>query len=126
MERDTNEEYKFYCDSEDPACPTLLHHAVEWNFLHVAKLLIAKYPSLLYTKTEEVPEKNGYLPVEKALMLYNDETAAYLISQMRPDRWVTVLLNIGLLYLSSGSCQLLRHLLANKNKQKCNYSSAYS
>ena len=97
MERDTNEEYKFYFDNEDPACPTLLHLAVEWNFLRVAKLLIAKYPLLLYTKTEEVPEKSGYLPVEKALMLYNDETAAYLISQMKSERWVTVLFNIGLL-----------------------------
>jgi len=28
------------------------------------------------------------LPVEKALMCYKDETAAYLISQMKHDWWV--------------------------------------
>ena len=88
LDRDSNKEYRFYYDEEDPACPTLLHLAVGWNFLHVAKLLVERYPSLVYTETQQVEEEREYLPVEKALMLYNDETAAYLISQMKPDRWV--------------------------------------
>lgn len=91
LDRDSNKEYRFYYDEEDPACPTLLHLAVGWNFLHVAKLLVERYPSLIYTETQQVEEEREYLPVEKALMLYNDETAAYLISQMKPDRWVTKL-----------------------------------
>ncbi|KAK2556747.1 Transient receptor potential cation channel subfamily V member 5 [Acropora cervicornis] len=86
LDRDSNKEYRFYYDEEDPACPTLLHLAVGWNFLHVAKLLVERYPSLVYTETQQVEEEREYLPVEKALMLYNDETAAYLISQMKPDR----------------------------------------
>ena len=90
LERDTDEEYKFYRVEEDPACPTLLHLAVEQNFAHVTKLLVEKYPSLIYTKTQPVGGNIEYLPVEKALMLYNDDTAAYLISQMKPDRWETL------------------------------------
>lgn len=86
MERDSNEEYEHYRDEEDPVCPTLLHLAVEHNFLLVTKLLAEKYPSLVYVRTEKVGDEREYLPVEKALMSYSDETAAYLISQMEPDR----------------------------------------
>ncbi|XP_015747105.1 PREDICTED: uncharacterized protein LOC107326867 [Acropora digitifera] len=86
LERDSDEEYRLYRVEEDPEYPTLLHLAVEQNFLHVSKLLVERYPSLLYIKTEKVPGKSEYLPVEKALMSYKDETAAFLISQMKPDR----------------------------------------
>ena len=70
---------------ENPARPTLLHLAAEQNFLHVAKFLVEKYPSLVYLETEEVGDERPYLPVEKALMSHKDETAAYLISQMKHD-----------------------------------------
>ena len=86
LESDIDEDFRYYCVEEDPACPTLLHLAVERNFLRVAKLLVEKYPSLVYTETQQVDKEREYLPVEKALMLYNDETAAYLISQMKLDR----------------------------------------
>ncbi|XP_068675391.1 uncharacterized protein [Montipora foliosa] len=86
LERDSDEKYRYYRVEEDPSCPTLLHLAVERNFLGVAKLLIEKYPLLLYMKTEQVGNKSACLPVEKALMSYSDETAAYLISQMKPNR----------------------------------------
>lgn len=86
MERDVDEEYSYFRFEEDPACPTLLHLAVEQNFFRVAKLLVEKYPSLLYTETRPVGEKGGYIPVEKALMLNYDETASYLILKMEPDR----------------------------------------
>ena len=56
--------------------------------MHVAKLLVEKYPSLVYMETEQVGNDRGYLPVEKALISYKDETAAYLISQMKHDWWV--------------------------------------
>ncbi|XP_074610946.1 transient receptor potential cation channel subfamily V member 4-like isoform X2 [Acropora palmata] len=87
LERDRDKEYKFYRVEEDPAGPTLLHLAAEQNFVHVAKLLVEKYPALVYLETEQMENKRGYLPVEKALMSYKDETAAYLISQMKHD-WV--------------------------------------
>jgi len=90
LERESDEEYLHYRVKEDATRPTLLHLAVERNFLRVAKLLIEKYPSLVYVETEKAGYEREYLPVEKALMLYNDETAAYLISQMEPDRLVTV------------------------------------
>lgn len=87
LEQDNDEEYKYFRVEEDPARPTLLHLAAERNFLHVAKLLTETYPSLLYLETEEVSGERAYLPVEKALLSYQDETAAYLISQMKHD-WV--------------------------------------
>lgn len=89
LERESDEEYLHYRVKEDPTRPTLLHLAVERNFLHATKLLVEKYPSLVYVETEKAGYEREYLPVEKALMLYNDETAAYLILQMEPERWVT-------------------------------------
>ena len=91
LEKDTDKEYKYFRVEENPSRPTLLHLAAEQNFLHVTILLVEKYPTLVYTETE-VPVvgdyEQGYLPVEKALMCYKDETAAYLISQMKHDWWV--------------------------------------
>ena len=52
----------------------------------MSKLLVEKYPSLLNMGTEAVGKERVYLPVEKALMSYKDETAAYLVSQMKFDR----------------------------------------
>ena len=91
LEKDSDEEYKYFRVEEDPARPTLLHLAAERNFLHVTKLFVEKYPSLLYLGTEVVEGEREYLPVEKALMSYKDETAAYLISQMKHDWWVKTL-----------------------------------
>lgn len=89
LEKDTDEEYKYFRVEENPSRPTLLHLAAEQNFLHVTKLLVEKYPTLVYLETEVVGDyERGYLPVEKALMCYKDETAAYLISQMKHDWWV--------------------------------------
>ena len=88
LENDSDEEYKYYRAEADPARPTLLHLTAEQNFLHVTKLLVEKYPSLVYLGTEQVGGEREYLPVEKALMSYKDDTAAYLISQMKHDWWV--------------------------------------
>ena len=85
LDKDNDEEYKYFRVDEDFARPTLLHLAAEQNFLHVTKLLVEKYPSLVYLESEEVAGERPYLPVEKALMSHKDETAAYLISQMKHD-----------------------------------------
>ena len=92
LEQDNDEEYKYFRVEEDPARPTLLHLAAERNFLHVAKLFTETYPSLLYLETEEFSGERAYLPVEKALLSYQDETVAYLISQMKHDWLVKLLL----------------------------------
>lgn len=99
LEQDNNEEYKYFRVEEDPARPTLLHLAAERNFLHVAKLLTETYPSLLYLETEEVSGERAYLPVEKALLSYQDETAAYLISQMKHDWWVKTAIMIRVFHM---------------------------
>lgn len=68
---------------EDSRKPTLLHLAAEQNFLHVSKCLVDHYPGLITLRTSE--GKNSAYPVELALGEYNDETAAYLISEMKYD-----------------------------------------
>ena len=93
LERDAKEVFKYFRVPakdgpflNDPACPTLLHLAAEQNFLHVTKSLVERYPGLMYLWTYEQDDKPSYLPVEVALKKYKDDTAAYLISRMRPDR----------------------------------------
>ncbi|KAK2556750.1 Transient receptor potential cation channel subfamily V member 4, partial [Acropora cervicornis] len=88
LERDTKEDYKYFrvASKDDPTRPTLLHLAAEQNFLHVSKALVEHYPGLMYIYSKEQEEKPSYLPVELALKKYKDDTAAYLISQMRHDR----------------------------------------
>ncbi|XP_015761593.1 PREDICTED: uncharacterized protein LOC107340729 [Acropora digitifera] len=88
LERDTKEDYKYFrvALKDDPTRPTLLHLAAEQNFLHVSKALVEHYPGLMYMYSEKQKEKPSYLPVELALKEYKDDTAAYLISQMRHDR----------------------------------------
>lgn len=87
LERDTKEVFKYFRvpSKDDPTCPTLLHLAADQNFLHVTKSLVERYPGLMYLWTYEQDDKPSYLPVEVALKKYKDDTAAYLISQMRPE-----------------------------------------
>ena len=88
LERDTKEDYKYFrvASEGDLTRPTLLHLAAAQNFLHVSKALVEHYPGLMYIYSKEQEEKPSCLPVELALMEYKDDTAAYLISQMRHDR----------------------------------------
>ncbi|XP_027051176.1 uncharacterized protein LOC113678493, partial [Pocillopora damicornis] len=88
LERDTEEVYKFFRvpKDSDSAQPTLLHLAAEQNFLHVTKSLAERYPGLMYLWTRKKDDNPSSLPVELALKKYKDDTAAYLISQMRHDR----------------------------------------
>ena len=74
---------------EDKLRPTLLHFAAENNLLHVVKSLLGHYPGLLYLRTKEDEadrRRSKRLPVELALLAHKDETAAFLISQMKHDR----------------------------------------
>ena len=75
-------------EDEDPLRHSLLHIAAKQNFLHVAKCLVEHYPGLMYMETEEDQIGQSYLPVELALLNFKDETAAYLISQMKHDWYV--------------------------------------
>ncbi|XP_048580356.1 uncharacterized protein LOC5510674 isoform X2 [Nematostella vectensis] len=83
------EHYKFFRvdEDDDQRRPTILHLAAERNFAHVAKTIVDHYPGLLYMPTEEYDDCRELLPVEVALIEFNDETAAYLIGHMRHE-WV--------------------------------------
>ena len=72
-------------EDEDPGCPTLLHLAAEKNFVTVSKSLVDECRGLLYLKTEKHGDKRPYLSVEIALMEFNDDVAAYLITQMKHE-----------------------------------------
>lgn len=81
--------YEFFFDEEHAWEPTILHHAAKQNFLHVSRMLVERWPSLMYQPTKVMiePEKMpSVLPVEVALENFQDDTAAYLISQMKYDR----------------------------------------
>ena len=68
----------------------MLHLAAERNFVHVARSLVEQCRGLLYLYTdhEEQDDKRPYLPVEMALMEFNDEVASYLITLMDNEWWV--------------------------------------
>lgn len=65
--------------------------AAEKNLIHVATHLVERYRKLLYLPTKDVYDdsgslkERGLLPVEKALLAKKDETAAFLMSKMKPD-----------------------------------------
>lgn len=83
LEKAPNKKYKHRIE-ELPGEPTLLHLAVEQNFLNVSQSLVKRYPGLMYIPTLGKDSKD--MPVELALKKKNDETAAYLISQMITSR----------------------------------------
>ena len=84
LEKDKEKKYEYFRVKENASRPTLLHLAAVQNFLHVARCLVNRYPGILYLKTRE--GKKSALPVELALRERQDDTAAYLISQMKYDR----------------------------------------
>ncbi|XP_028412446.1 transient receptor potential cation channel subfamily V member 3-like [Dendronephthya gigantea] len=87
LEKDTTDTYRGFRDKNDkPAKPTLLHIAAKQDFIHVAKHLVKKYPGLVHQDIKDEDPHKRYLPVEMALMDFHDETAAFLISQMKQDR----------------------------------------
>lgn len=81
--------YETFRDEEDKTTKTLMHYAAELNFLHVTKTLVKKCPGLLALKTKaqlKPEKKRGLLPVELALIMENDDVAAYLIRMMWHER----------------------------------------
>ena len=72
-----------FVDESTEKEPSLLHLAAEQNFLYVSRCLVDKYPNLLYLKASD---ERRSLPVEFALRKGNDDSAAYLMSQMQYDR----------------------------------------
>ncbi|XP_028417815.1 uncharacterized protein LOC114542475 [Dendronephthya gigantea] len=86
LDEDKETDYvDFYDKKADGSPKTLLHLAAEQNFLHVSRSLVDRFPALLYVKTGEQISK-AILPVELALRKKQDDTAAYLISQMLAPR----------------------------------------
>ena len=88
-ELNADNRYETFRDDEDKTKKTLMHYAAELNFVHVTKTLVKKCPRLmsLKTKAQLKPEKKrGLLPVELALMMENDDVAAYLIRMTWHER----------------------------------------
>ena len=65
----------------------------------------------MYLWTYKQDDNPSYLPVELALKKYKDDTAAYLISQMRHDRWV-----LFHFVISSSNCQILLYRIITAEK----------
>lgn len=102
LEKDKETDYADFYDKETDEPPktlphladdeppkTLLHLAAEQNFLHVSRCLVDRFPALLYIRTGEMECDKAAMPVELALRKRQDDTAAYLISQMLARRWVS-------------------------------------
>ncbi|XP_046844774.1 transient receptor potential cation channel subfamily V member 2-like isoform X2 [Xenia sp. Carnegie-2017] len=104
-----------FCDESDDAQKTLLHYAAKQNFVHVAKHLVKKYPKRVYQTTKAVVGKGEFLPVEMALEEKQDETSAFLISQMTPDRIYELFLYDDLI---EGAKFDLRMLISQSNMKK--------
>jgi len=88
-ELNVDNRYNTFRDEDDKTKKTLMHYAAELGFLHVTETLVKKCPGLLSMKTKALfkPEKKRrLLPVELALTMENDDTAAYLIRMMRHER----------------------------------------
>ena len=88
-ELNADNRYETFRDEEDKTKKTLMHYAAELDFLHVTKTLAKKCPGLLALKTKaqlKPEKKRGLLPVELALMMENDDVAAYLIRMTWHER----------------------------------------
>ena len=88
-ELNADNRYEKFRDEEDKTKKTLMHYAAELGFPHVTKTLAKKCPRLLTQKTKaqlKPEKKRGFLPVELALTMENDDVAAYLIRMMSHER----------------------------------------
>ena len=88
-ELNADNRYETFRDDEDKTKKTLMHYAAELDFLYVTKTLVKKCPGLLALKTKaqiKPEKKRGLLPVELALIMENDDVAAYLIRMMWHER----------------------------------------
>lgn len=88
-ELNSDNRYETFRDEEVKTKKTLMHYAAELGFLHITKTLVKKCPGLLALKTKaqlKPEKKRGLLPVELALMMENDDVAAYLIRMMWHER----------------------------------------
>ena len=88
LDKDEDEEYKYFKDKDDPAQKTLLHICAELNFVSVAKTVLRHYPGTLYITTRPHDEHRRYLPVELAIIKRNDDVAAFLVKQIKYKRLV--------------------------------------
>ncbi len=68
-----------YSNARDSQKSVESHH-MKRNFTDIAKILISSCPGLVYSTTEG--EKWGKLPVELALLNFDDEMASLLIKSM--------------------------------------------
>lgn len=89
-DRAGNRKYKYFKDKDELSWKTPLHLVAELNYTTVAQTILCHYPGQLYITTNpHTGNKNRrYIPLELALIKYNDEVSALLIEHMKPERYV--------------------------------------
>ena len=89
-DREGERKYKYFKDKDEPSWKTPLHLVAELNYTTVAQTILCHYHGQLYITTNpHTGNKNHrYIPLELALIKYNDEVSALLIEHMKSERYV--------------------------------------
>ena len=81
--------YKYFKDKDELSWKTPLHLVAELNFATVARTVLHHFPGQLYVTTN--PHSGNHnrrrIPVELALLSSNDDVSAFLIDNMKPERY---------------------------------------
>ena len=82
--------YKYFKDKDELSWRTPLHLVAELNYATVARTILCHYPGQLYITTNpHAGNKNHrHIPLELALLSFNDEVSALLIEHMKSERYV--------------------------------------
>ena len=88
-DREGKRKYKYFKDKDEPSWKTPLYLVAELNYTTVAQTILCHYHGQLYITTNPHPCNNNrrYIPLELALMKYNDEVFALLIEHMKSERY---------------------------------------
>ena len=89
-DREGKRKYKYFKDKDEPSWKTPLHLVAELNYTTVAQTILCHYQGQLYITTNpHTGNKNcRYIPLELALIKFNDEVSALLIEHMKSERYV--------------------------------------
>ena len=90
LSEDSSKKYKYFKDKDELSWKTPLHYAAELNYTTVAQSILCHYPGQLYitTNPHSANQNRRSLPVELSLMRHNDDVSAFLIENMKPERYM--------------------------------------
>ena len=85
----SSRKYKYFKDKDELSWKTPLHLVAELNFTTVARTVLRHFPGQLYVTTN--PHSGNHncrrIPVELALLSDYDDVSAFLIDNMKPERY---------------------------------------